>query len=151
MNYDEAKEEAIIALSAVLDKTLGIVSAALRGHGMATRVKKVDYVAKVAVITFDDLQPDSDLVDKVGEELRYVWPDAPEMTATLFKVSKMNAELIIDLNSPSGIQALAEQGNVKALIACAAGTDVLATIRYAHEQGKVTHEPGMMTVHERDL
>jgi hypothetical protein len=151
MNYDEAKDDALAKLSAVLDKTIAIVTTALTGHGLETRVKRRDYVAQVAVITFDNLQPTSDLVDQIGEELRHVWPDAPEMTATLFKVSKMNADLIIDLNSPSGIQSLAEEGNVKALAAVASGANMMPVIHYVTEKGLPKHEQGMMSIHERGL
>lgn len=151
MNYDEAKDEALSALSAVLDQTVSVVRKALLGHGLATRVRKVDYVAQVIVLTFDDQQPTSDMVDLIGEEVRYVWPEMPSLTATLFKVSKMNADLILDLNSPSGIQALAEAGNVKALAAVAAGADALPVIRYSIDKGKPAQEQGMMTVHERSL
>jgi hypothetical protein len=151
MDYDEAKDEALTALSAVLDQTAAVVRTALMGHGLTTRIRKIDYVAQVIVLTFDDRQPTSDMVDVIGEEVRYVWPEMPEMTATLFKVSKMNADLILDLNSPSGIQSLAEAGNVKALAAVAAGHTTLPVVCYSIEKGKPKQEKGTMTVHERNL
>lgn len=151
MNYDEAKDEAIAALSAVLDQTVAVVRTALLGRGFTTRVKRVDYVAQVIVFTFPDVQPTSDMVDVVGEEIRNIWPEMPDCTATLFKVSKMNADLIIDLNHPSGIKSLAEEGNVKALAAVASGKAMLPVIRYSIEQGKPAAEQGMMSVHERSL
>lgn len=151
MNYDEAKEEAVKVLSAVLDKTVAVVTTALRGRGFSTRVKRVDYVSQVVILNFPDRQPDSDLVDIIGEEVRHVWPEMPPMTATLFKVSRMNADLILDLNHPSGIQSLAEEGNVKALAAVASGTTDLPVIHYAIEQGKPVRNEGQMSVHERSL
>jgi hypothetical protein len=151
MNYDEAKDEAIAALSAVLDKTVKMVREAMLGRGFTTQVKKIDYVAQVIVIAFPDQQPLPEIVDTIGEELRYNWPEMPDMTATLFKVSNMNANLILDLDHPSGIKSLADEGNVKALAAIASGTNSLPVIRYAIEQGKPVHQQGTMTVHGRPL
>jgi hypothetical protein len=153
MNYDEAKDETIMMLSAVLDKTLAIVRTAFIGHGITTRAKKVDYVTQVIVLNFPDQQPSTDLVDAVGGEVRHIWPDAPPITTTFFKVSDMNADLIIDFNHPSGIKALAEAGDVKALAAVAAGVDYLPVVHYILDRirGEGSLEAGMMSVHERPL
>jgi hypothetical protein len=121
MDYDEAKDEAIALLSAVLDKAIPIVRTAFLGHGMTALVKKIDYAAQVVVFTFPDMvQPTSELVDSIGEEVRHLWPDAPPMTATFFKVSSQNSDLILDFNWPSGIKALADNGDIEALFAMTA-------------------------------
>jgi hypothetical protein len=148
MNYDEAKDETISLLSAVLDKAKAIVVTAFLGHGVVTKAKKIDYACQVLVFTFPDQQPTSDLVDVIGGEVRHLWPDAPPMTATFFKVTSMNSELILDFNWPSGIKALAEQGDIQALFAISGTNSYLPTVRYVLDE-QPRQEPGMLTKHER--
>lgn len=152
MNYDEAKDEAINLLSAVLHKAKAIVITAFLGHGIVAKAKKVDYACQVLVFTFPDLQPTSDLVDTIGEEVRHLWPDAPAMTVTFFKVSSMNSELIVDFNWPSGIKALADQGDILALLGVTnAGTNVcLPAVRYVIDKVP-PQEAGMLIKHERSI
>lgn len=148
MNYDEAKDETIALLSAVLDKAKAIVTTAFLGHGVVAKIKKMDYACQVLVFSFPDRQPTSDLVDVIGGEVRHLWPDAPAMTATFFKVSSMNSEMILDFNWPSGIKALADQGDIQALFAVSGTNAALPTLRYVIDEVP-RQEPGMMTKHER--
>jgi hypothetical protein len=139
VDYDEAKDEAIALLSAVLDKAVPIVRTAFFGHGMTAVVKKIDYAAQLIVFTFPDMtQPTSDLVDQIGGEVRHLWPDAPPMTATFFKVSSHNSDLILDFNWPSKVAALAEQGDLPMLIAVAG-----PVLRYVIEKPEPKHERGV--------
>jgi hypothetical protein len=152
MDYDEAKDEAIALLSAVLDKGVAVVRTAFLGHGMTAKVKKIDYAAQVIVFTFPDMvQPTSDLVDQIGAEVRHLWPDAPAMTATFFKVSSQNSDLVLDFNWPSGIKALADSGDLQALFAVVAEGETLPTLRYVIDKQEPRREPGMLTKHERPV
>jgi hypothetical protein len=149
MNYDDAKDEAVNSLSAHVDKTVAVVQTAFLAHALETAVKRVDYVAQLIVLTFPDKQPTSDLVDQVGSELRKRWPEMPDLTATLFKMSKQDADLILDLKSPSGIQALAEEGNLNAL-AAVTKKDYHPVIDYQIGPcGQSMRNQGMLQIHER--
>lgn len=153
MDYDEAKDETLALLSALVDKASALVRTAFLGHGCTTRVKTADYTAQVLVFDFPETQPTSDLVDVIGAEVRSLWPDAPAMTAIFFKASSLNGSLILDLNRPSGVKALAEAGNVQALFALTGG-NVLPTLHYVLDgplPTRIDRVPGMMTVHERSV
>lgn len=151
MTEDEIKDTAVSVLSGRIDSVIAAAQAAFLAHKLVTVVSRVDYVAQLIVLEFTEKQPTSDQLDDIGAALRKSWPQMPDITATLFKMSKHNTKVFLDLNTPSGVATLANEGDVNALAALSK-QEYLPVIDYRVRPGQEPQRSeGMLQVHEQRL
>lgn len=101
MSEEIIKAEALQALQGLLDDVVHRVRTKFTDRCFPNEVRKVDYVAQIAIIEFIDErgQPDAATSDAIGVELRAEWPEMPDLEATLFRLANKFTKLIINIST----------------------------------------------------